>query len=83
MKSSLAGQAHQPRRGRQHDTASWEWVSGGNAARSNQAESTQRATPGKVRWTGPALGQHNDEVYGKVVGLSREEREALRERGVI
>ena len=21
-------------------------------------------TPGRVRWTGPALGQHNDEVYG-------------------
>ena len=40
-------------------------------------------TPGKVHWTGPALGQHNDEVYGKVVGLSQEEREALRERGVI
>ena len=40
-------------------------------------------TPGKVRWTGPALGQHNDEVYGKVVGLSEEEREGLRGRGVI
>src|SRR3712207_4152305 len=40
-------------------------------------------TPGKIRWTGPALGQHNDEVFGKVVGLSQEEREALRERGVI
>ena len=40
-------------------------------------------TPGKVRWTGPALGQHNDEVYGKIVGLSQEEREGLRERGVI
>ena len=40
-------------------------------------------TPGKVRWTGPALGQHNDEVYGEVLGLSEEEREALRERGVI
>ena len=40
-------------------------------------------TPGKVRWTGPALGQHNDEVYGEVLGLSEEEREALRDRGVI
>ena len=40
-------------------------------------------TPGKVRWTGPTLGQHNDEVYGEVLGLSEEEREALRERGVI
>jgi succinyl-CoA---D-citramalate CoA-transferase len=40
-------------------------------------------TPGKVRWTGPTLGQHNDEVYGEVLGLSEEERDALRERGVI
>ena len=40
-------------------------------------------TPGKVHWTGPALGQHNDEVYGEVLELSREERAALRERGVI
>ncbi len=40
-------------------------------------------TPGRVRWTGPTLGQHNDEVYGEVLELSREEREALRERGVI
>jgi succinyl-CoA--D-citramalate CoA-transferase len=40
-------------------------------------------TPGKVRWTGPSLGQHNDEVYGKVLGLSGEEREELRGRGVI
>jgi succinyl-CoA---D-citramalate CoA-transferase len=40
-------------------------------------------TPGKVRWTGPDLGQHNDEVYGEILGLSEEEREDLRERGVI
>ena len=40
-------------------------------------------TPGKVRWTGPALGQHNEEVYGKLLGLSPEERNGLRERGTI
>jgi succinyl-CoA---D-citramalate CoA-transferase len=40
-------------------------------------------TPGKVRWTGPTLGQHNDEVYGGVLELSEREREDLRERGVI
>ena len=40
-------------------------------------------TPGKVRWTGPALGQHNDEVYGEVLGLSEEQRNDLRERGTI
>ncbi len=40
-------------------------------------------TPGMVRWTGPKLGQHNDEIYGKVLGLGEEEREGLRERGII
>src|ERR671917_210278 len=29
-------------------------------------------TPGKVCWTGPKRGQHNDEVFGKVLGLSEE-----------
>ncbi len=28
-------------------------------------------TPGKVRWTGPTLGQHNDEVYGERTGTGR------------
>jgi len=40
-------------------------------------------TPGRVRWTGPTLGQHNDEVYGEILGLSEKERENLREREVI
>jgi succinyl-CoA--D-citramalate CoA-transferase len=40
-------------------------------------------TPGKVRWAGPALGQHNDEVYGELLKLSEEEQTALRERGVV
>jgi crotonobetainyl-CoA:carnitine CoA-transferase CaiB-like acyl-CoA transferase len=40
-------------------------------------------TPGKVRSTGPSLGQHNDEVYGGLLGMSDEERESLRKRGLI
>ena len=40
-------------------------------------------TPGEIRWTGPTLGQHNDEVYGEVLGLSGEERGGLRQRGII
>ncbi|MBA2344588.1 MAG: CoA transferase [Rubrobacter sp.] len=40
-------------------------------------------TPGEVRWTGPALGQHNDEVMGEVLGLAEKEREGLRERGIV
>src|SRR5919202_5080934 len=27
-------------------------------------------TPGEVRWTGPKLGQHNDEIYTQVLGMS-------------
>ena len=40
-------------------------------------------TPGEVRWTGPALGQHNDEVYGGLLGIGDEERKKLLERGVV
>ena len=40
-------------------------------------------TPGKVRWIGPKLGEHNDEVFGGVLGLGEEERRGLRERGIV
>ncbi|HEX5849004.1 MAG TPA: CoA transferase [Rubrobacter sp.] len=40
-------------------------------------------TPGEVRWTGPKLGQHNEEVYEKVLGMDEEDLTALRERGII
>ena len=32
-------------------------------------------TPGRVRHTGPELGEHNDDVFGGVLGLSAEERQ--------
>ncbi len=40
-------------------------------------------TPGAVRHVGPALGEHNDYVYGEVLGLSAEKRSALRDAGII
>ena len=40
-------------------------------------------TPGEVRWTGPALGQHNDEVFGGLLGLNEEDMAGLRERGIV
>ena len=40
-------------------------------------------TPGAVRWVGPQLGEHNDEVYGELLALSVEERNALAADGII
>ncbi|MFN7086928.1 MAG: CaiB/BaiF CoA transferase family protein [Burkholderiales bacterium] len=39
-------------------------------------------TPGEVRWLGPALGEHTDEVLG-VLGYGSEEIKTFREKGVI
>jgi formyl-CoA transferase len=41
------------------------------------------ATPGRVRWPGPALGEHTAEVLGARAGLGGDEMEALRAKGVI
>ncbi len=41
------------------------------------------ATPGRVAWPGPALGQHNREVYQGLLGLPDEEVERLADQAVI
>jgi formyl-CoA transferase len=41
-------------------------------------------TPGTIRNAGSARpGQHNDEVYGELLGRSAEELETLRAEGVL
>ncbi|HSN73321.1 MAG TPA: CoA transferase, partial [Steroidobacteraceae bacterium] len=40
-------------------------------------------TPGSIRTPSPHLGEHNDEVYLKLLGLSRDRYEALKEAKVI
>ncbi len=39
--------------------------------------------PGEIRWTGPALGEHNKAVFGGMLGLTDGEIEALADRGII
>jgi len=41
------------------------------------------ATPGTVRWTGPALGEHNAEVYGSLLGLTNAELKTLEQNNLI
>jgi formyl-CoA transferase len=38
--------------------------------------------PGAIRWAGPAVGAHNEEVFGGLLGLSAAEVAALRQEGV-
>ena len=41
------------------------------------------ATPGAIRWLGPALGEHTREVLRRVLGMDDREVDALRERKVV
>lgn len=40
-------------------------------------------TPGEIRWSGPEFGQHTEEVYSEVLGMSAEEIEELRRKDAI
>lgn len=41
------------------------------------------ATPGKIKWTGPALGQHNEDIYQGLLGYDAADLERLRREGII
>ncbi|MFJ9244918.1 CaiB/BaiF CoA transferase family protein [Streptomyces sp. NPDC101776] len=41
------------------------------------------ATQGAISHLGPALGEHNDEIYGGLLGLDADRRRELSEQGVI
>ncbi len=40
-------------------------------------------TPGEIRWAGPEYGEHTEEVYGNLLGLSGDDIETLRSKGVV
>lgn len=40
-------------------------------------------TPGRVKWCGPELGEHNNEILGEVLGLDDARLEELRASGII
>jgi crotonobetainyl-CoA:carnitine CoA-transferase CaiB-like acyl-CoA transferase len=39
--------------------------------------------PGTIRWPGPAIGAHTDEVMREILGLGPAEVQALRQEGVV
>jgi len=41
------------------------------------------ATPGNVEWVGPELGEHNELVYGELLGMDSATMSDLEERGII
>ena len=40
-------------------------------------------TPGEIRWAGGSLGEHNEEIYAKELGLSCDDIRRLQESGVV
>lgn len=40
-------------------------------------------TPGEIKWPGPELGAHNEEVYKELLGMSDEKLARLKEEDII
>jgi crotonobetainyl-CoA:carnitine CoA-transferase CaiB-like acyl-CoA transferase len=40
-------------------------------------------TPGKIEWVGPELGEHNEQIYGELLGMDSTTRVDLEDRGII
>ncbi|WP_019414806.1 CaiB/BaiF CoA-transferase family protein [Paenisporosarcina sp. TG20] len=40
-------------------------------------------TPGEIKWSGPRLGEHNEEIYTEFMNFSFEKFKKLKEQGVI
>ncbi|MCZ6854075.1 MAG: CoA transferase [Gammaproteobacteria bacterium] len=40
-------------------------------------------TPGSIRWAGPELGEHNEEVFQRLLGMDDAELLDLHERGIV
>lgn len=40
-------------------------------------------TPGQIKWSCPAIGEHNEEIYRQYLGLSEDEYESYKADGVI
>lgn len=40
-------------------------------------------TPGEIRWIGPKMGAHNQEIYQDLLSVNRTEFDALKETGII
>jgi crotonobetainyl-CoA:carnitine CoA-transferase CaiB-like acyl-CoA transferase len=43
---------------------------------------TLSKTPYEIRWAGPCLGEHNEYVYTKILGMSESEFDELLVEGV-
>ncbi|WLD94542.1 CaiB/BaiF CoA-transferase family protein [Alkalihalobacillus sp. AL-G] len=40
-------------------------------------------TPGSIKWSGPSIGENNQEVYQHLLGLSEEEYQSYKKNGII